>query len=233
MHNVVIGIQARSTSTRLPNKCSMYIGQRTMLDHVIDKCKQSARKINETHGLKCDVVLLTPFNDPLIDRYQGRLLVIDGPENDVLSRYMKIYEVLDNVDYICRITSDCPFIPPHYITKHVREAVNGSLDYCSNVDPNMRTAPDGYDCEVMSTMMMEWLDTNAKKDEHREHVTLLAKTNRPSWAKIAAGIGFIDFSNIKLSVDTEDDLKFMINQDSSIGSKLNYARETKTKVFRL
>lgn len=225
-----IVIQARSTSTRFPGKIYERIGNKPILQHVLDACYNSSNYINAytgRHGIVCGVALAVPTNDDLIKPYSNHI-IIQGPENDVLTRYKMASERL-NSDYIVRITSDCPFIPPFIISKAISIAVKEKLDFLTNADPRFRTSPDGHDCEVMSRKLLDWLDTNAKDEKSREHVTSYLQDNLPDWAQKADIIGFTDLSQIKLSVDTREDLDRL----TLMYNRLYSAIKNSPKSFRL
>lgn len=205
---VSIVIQARSTSTRFPGKIFEKIGNKQILQHVLDACYNSSNYINartRDHGIVCDVCLAVPTADKLIGQY-SKHLIVEGSENDVLSRYMVVLNKLKS-DFIVRITSDCPFIPPFIISDAIRRAVKDSRDYVTNADPRYRTVPDGYDVQVFSKSFLTWLSENAKSDSDREHVGTLAEQILPPHFSVAHIIGFADFSEVKLSVDTKEDLE--------------------------
>lgn len=225
MAQVIIGIQARSTSKRLPGKCLEQIEQLSMCDHVLRACESAADHMNrQSHKFRTrvDVALLVPYGDKLINNFK-HANIIEGDEDDVLSRYVRAMQLYD-ADYICRITSDCPLISPPLISKHVVSAVQDGLDFCSNVLDGCRTYINGYDVEVMSREALDWIDNEAKEAFDREHVTTLFKRHTPNWAKIGTVIGHIDFSDIKLSVDTHDELEEVRSNKRSVIDKLNKAK---------
>lgn len=227
---VSIIIQARSTSKRFPGKIFEKIGSKQILQHVLDACYNATSYINaysSKHGLACGVALAVPDGDILIPHY-GRHTIIEGPENDVLKRYRMAADQLGS-DYIVRITSDCPFIPPYIISKAITLCERGNLDFVTNADPRFRTAPDGHDCEVMSKRLLDWLDENVTRQEHREHVTSYLVETMPEWAKKMDIIGFADFSEVKLSIDTREDLERM----TTMYNKLYSAVKSSPKAFRL
>ncbi len=133
---VSIGIQARSTSTRMPGKISRPIGSRTVLERVIDAAESCASYVNRysfSNRIHCGVFILVPKGDPVLEHlHSHRDKVIEGDEDDVLSRYMAMAEDT-NADFIVRITADCPVIPHFVIFKGVNVAVKNGLDYVSNV----------------------------------------------------------------------------------------------------
>lgn len=202
-----IGVQARSTSTRLPGKIDRIISGQTVLRHVLDSCFNSAIYLNNwsfSKKLKVNVVICAPAGDPLIEHYRREADIIEGPEGDVLTRYVMTLNKCES-DYIVRITSDCPLIPPAIISKHITTAFMNNYDYVSNVDAICRTAPDGYDCEVISKQLLMETHKCATEKSDREHVTTWIRRERPSWAKMGLVVNELDRSHEKISLDNEED----------------------------
>ena len=207
---ILIGIQARSTSERLPGKCFLELDGKPVLQHVIDACERSAIYMNR-HGHKTRTLvttaLLIPYKDEIKDRFRGRPIIVEGPEDDVLTRYRVAADRLD-ADYIVRVTGDCPLLPPPVITKHIKVALMNETDYVSNVDENMRTAIDGFDVEVISKRALRWADENARTPAQREHVTLaLREIPLPEDYRVAHVVGYLNLSHLKLSLDTWEDFE--------------------------
>ena len=225
---VCIGIQARSNSTRLPDKVNKLIHEKTVLNHVIDACKKSMLYINKytssTHIL-VNLAMLVPHNDPIALDYKKKIRIFQGPEDDVLKRYATMGDRM-NADYVVRITGDCPLIPPALITKHINTAIMNKYDYLTNTHLDTRTAPDGHDCEIISKAALTWLSQNASTDSEREHVTLLLKEKTPpDWMSIGTIIHSLDLSGFKISVDTEEDLEKAVKMYHSIYNKAERARK--------
>jgi spore coat polysaccharide biosynthesis protein SpsF len=206
---VLIGIQARSTSSRFPRKVFEKIGKQTMLQHVIVHCKRAVEYLNTAVRTPVDaqIVLLVPVGDEIV-KLSERLdvEVMEGPESDVLTRYTAAAQA-KQADFIVRITADCPLIPPFLISKHVLLAIEKGYDYVSNVFEESRTAPDGFDCEVLSSKALAYLDRYAVTSEYREHVTLMMRREPPKDARIGCVVSFLDLADVKLSVDTPEDLE--------------------------
>src|SRR3990167_7453281 len=206
---VLIAIQARSTSTRFPRKSFAMLGRKTLLQHVLDACVSSESYTNSTlarYGVFCETAILCPLGDEIVAAHRGKVPIHEGPENDVLTRYVQAAKKF-SADFIVRITADCPLIPPFLISKHITAATKNNLDYVSNIDERIRTEIDGFDCEVISKRALEWLDTNAKTEYDRQHVTPLIRKDSPKGFRIGHVIGQLDLSDIKLSVDTPEDLE--------------------------
>jgi spore coat polysaccharide biosynthesis protein SpsF len=219
--NVVIGIQARSTSERFPRKVFADICGKPMLQHVIDACDSSALKVNRDRAynrLTAQVVLLVPTGDEIVERFRGKVPIFEGPEHDVLSRYAQMAEKYQ-ADFIVRVTGDCPLIPPPLISKHITTAVLNRYDYCSNVDEEIRTSPDGFDCEVISRRLLNYANETAQSPRFREHVTLFMRETPPAWAVTGHVNNYVDLSGQKWSVDTQEDLERVRAQYESKESK--------------
>lgn len=211
INNVFVGIQARSNSTRLPEKIFKDIGGKMLVDHVISACKKSALYMNRhSHktGINVTPYLLIPENDEKLKKFYAQgIEKIQGPEHDVLKRYYNLFKS-GPCDYIVRITSDCPLIPPYLISKSIMVATKGEYDFVTNASPDCRTYFDGSDVEVISTRLFKYIYENATSDSHKEHVTqYIFESDLPPWTKLAHVYSDIDLSEIKLSVDTEEDLE--------------------------
>jgi spore coat polysaccharide biosynthesis protein SpsF (cytidylyltransferase family) len=209
--DVLIAIQARSTSTRLPKKIFEKIGHKRVLDHVIAQAQSAANHINRhTSKIKinCQVAVLYPDNDlELLNAFKhSGAIMIGGSEDDVLSRYVAAQR-LTNANYVVRLTSDCPIILDFIIAKHIHTAAFRSLDYVSNVDEACRFVADGLDVEVLSEAALDWLDKTATLPDDREHVTTLLRRARPCHLRQGLVTMKLDTSHMKMSVDTLEDLE--------------------------
>lgn len=232
---VSVGIQARSTSSRFPRKMHAYIHRSTVLDHVLDSVNEAACYINRwgKKGILVDVTLLVPEGDEIIRRVRN-VAIIEGSEDDVLSRYAALQKSR-NADYVVRITGDCPLIPSFIISKLINIAALNAYDYVSNVDERCRTTPDGFDCEVISKKLLCWADETAREPGDREHVTTLMRRDPPKWCRSGTVVNFLDLSHLKLSADTEDDLKRIREEHAKVERAFNVAVQAfgRSRVHRL
>jgi len=230
---VLIAVQARSTSTRLPNKWKIDINGSTVMDRVISAIQSSASYINNGRGdVQAQTCLVVPFGDEIVNKHGHKICVFEGPEDDVLSRYWNACNTMGS-DYVVRVTGDCPLIPSFVITKHILTAVKHNFDYVTNSREDLRTCPDGHDVEVVSKRLMKWVFDNAVSDYDKEHVTTLIKSDKPGWAKDANLISYTDDSHLKLSIDTQEDVDFVRIYDALIVRKIKIARETSSGFFRI
>ncbi len=208
---VLIAIQARSNSTRFPKKIYEYVGKRRVLDHVIDRAKSAANhvmKYPKDRNLRCNVAVLHPEHDiELVSAFHNsECIFIGGSESDVLSRYVKAQQMTE-ADYVVRLTSDCPLLLDFVIVKAINVATFNKKDYVSNVEESCRSAADGFDCEVISAKALDWLDKNAQSAEDKEHVTTALRRLRPKDLSQSFISFKLDSSNMKMSLDTPEDLE--------------------------
>lgn len=200
-----------------------------MISRVIDAALASKKYLMSPvreSSLDVSVCVLLPEGDPVINLIRDADVVV-GPEHDVLSRYMVAVEKY-KPDYIVRITGDCPLLPPRYITAFIKMATLFGNAYVSNVLEWARLAPDGFDVEVISRSLMEYVNENALDAYDREHVTTYIRRTKglPSQFKIANVLWETDQSALKLSVDTEHDLEVVraeFEKLRNLGSELERA----------
>ena len=199
-------------SERLPGKALLQVGGKTVIEHVINACKRSASFINRTerYNAHCECRILVPKDDDeLIEHVSKKIDVITGPENDVITRYVKAANSFEKpADYIVRITGDCLFIPSHNISRHIKQALKSKGDYVNNILE--RVHPEGWDTEVLSKRLLDYLDNNASRGHDREHVTTLIKDELqhqlfPKHFQIHNCKDQIDMSHVKTSIDTLED----------------------------
>lgn len=228
MTKINIGIQARLNSQRMPEKILHKIHQKPIIEYVIDAVRKTQRYINRNtskHNMHVEVSLLVPDNEcdlkELIKTTYTGVTLITGDEHDVLSRYIKLLDSDSDIDYVTRITADCPLIPPPYIHKCIQTAVMGELDYVSNAITQYRTTWDGSDVEVISARLLKWLDAGVSDKYMREHVTLYLQKQRPSWANVGMVFSGVDMSDIKLSVDTIEDYERIKKSMNEVKRKMH------------
>lgn len=192
-------IQARTTSSRLPNKVLMNIEEKPMVLRVIQRVKQ-AKTLKQ-------IILAIPEgrdNDPLeYFARENKVLCYRGSENDVLSRYYEAAKKFD-AKTIVRITADCPFIDPKVIDQAVRAHQREKADYTSNVIE--RTFPRGFGVEVFSFKALEKAYYEAEGNYRREHVTPYFFEN-PTLFKLhnVKAKKELNRPELRLTVDTQED----------------------------
>lgn len=191
------------------------------MERVLMPCKAAAAFLAR-HEHEVTVAILTPEGDRLAGEQWEGVEVVEGPEDDVLTRYAMAVQRF-NPELVVRVTGDCPMHEATIIGKHVGYAVGRGYDYISNVDPRFRTALDGVDTEVISSRLLVDTHRRATEAADREHVTTLIRRDPPLWARMGFVCGFFDLSDIKLSVDTPEDLERVRGAFDSAADKYHQA----------
>lgn len=213
MAKILIGIQARSTSTRLPGKSSMPFGEKGIVSRIAYQATRVCGWFSNNPNIHASVAILVPHGDKLKGELSHRYVVIEGDENDVASRYKTAMEFFQ-CDYLVRLTGDCVWVPSRVISKCVRDALRNNADYCSNII--IRTFPEGYDCEVISKRLFQWMLDQDLTDDEKEHCTLkifnsIKESKLPNEFKVHTVMNEYDMSNLKTSIDTQEEYDFAIS----------------------
>jgi spore coat polysaccharide biosynthesis protein SpsF len=201
---VVIIIQARMTSTRLPGKVLKTILDKSILEHQVERLQRIENA--------ADIVIATTTNltdQPIVECCQSLSTpYYRGPEADVLARYYGA-ATEHAADAIVRITSDCPLIDPQVVSEVIRFYVNNfpKYDYVSNVLE--RTYPRGMDTEVFSYSALQEMFNEATLQQDRENVTTYIYKTHPEKYHTANVFNFEDQSHHRWTVDTPEDFELI------------------------
>ena len=162
---VVLIIQARMGSTRLPGKSMMDLAGAPLVGRVLERVKRC----------KCldDIVLATTTNsddDSLVKFANNEgIQSYRGSEDDVMGRVIGAAESVD-ADLIVEITGDCPIIDPSIVEQTIQTYINNNSDYVSNA--HIRSYPDGMDVQVFSLNVLKKSSEMTNNVLDHEHVTL-------------------------------------------------------------
>jgi len=217
---VVAIIQARTSSSRLPEKVLLEISGQPMLAHVVTRTSRAATLNKVSVATTTDA-----SDDPIAATCQSRdIRYTRGSLHDVLDRYYQAASQA-NADVVVRITGDCPVIDPVLIDDCVNILLNGSFDFvCNRLPPPWgRTYPIGLDTEVCTFNALESAWKESSKTIHREHVMpylyegvelkpisdQLSKGVSLRGYKIAQLHHHPDYGQMRWTVDTPEDLEFM------------------------
>ena len=213
MKKIDVFIQARLTSSRLPNKVlTNILNNKNSLEIIYDRIKKN-KNINK-------IVFLIPKNKKniLLKNFlvSKKYLFFEGSEKNVLNRYYQaaIYFKSNN---ILRITADCPFTSSKLIDQIVKIYFNRKLDYISNNNPPY--LPDGFDLELFNFKSLEIAKKNAKSIYEKEHVTPYIK-NSIKFEKFNINYKK-NYSKFRVTLDTKEDLieiKKIIEYDKNVFS---------------
>lgn len=109
--NVVVAIQARLGSSRLPGKVLMDLGGLPMLRRVWDACQGPWRRVVLTSATAADNPLAQWLEEQRMEYRRGSL-------EDTLSRYATLASEL-KPDCLVRVCGDAPFIDARWISHAV------------------------------------------------------------------------------------------------------------------
>jgi spore coat polysaccharide biosynthesis protein SpsF len=201
--NIGIISQARTTSTRLPAKVLKKVCGITMLEHHINRLKQTGYSI-------CIATTTNATDDVLAQAAADySVLCYRGSEDNVLSRYY--WAAKENgFDAVVRVTSDCPLLDPELIKAALLQYQNSFEPYLYLSNMVERSFARGFDFEVFSFQMLEETYNAATLQPDIEHVTYYMRQNRANktiFQHVLNPMG--NSSALRITLDTNDDLKLL------------------------
>jgi len=196
-------VQARLGSTRLPGKVLETLGDRPMLGWVIDRlraCTSVDEVVVATTTLADDqpIVEFCASCEPAVPCHRG-------PVDDVAARFVGVLE-RTGWDAFVRICADSPLIDPALVDRAVAVFRGGADDVVTNVLP--RTYPAGQSVEVVAAAAFLDAARRLRCDADREHVTRYLYEHAGRY-QIHTLRSRRDHSNVRLVVDTPEDLAMM------------------------
>lgn len=164
--NLVIVIQARTGSTRLPEKVLLPLAGKPLLVRQVERIQRA------TLATQIVVATTTDAADDRIELLctEHAIHCFRGDPDDLLDRHTRA-GIAFAADAVVKIPSDCPLIDARII-----DAVLGfylahpnEYDYVSNLHP--ASYPDGNDVEVISMPALQAAWEQASQLFEREHTT--------------------------------------------------------------
>lgn len=123
----IVIIQARSSSSRLPNKVLKPLAGLPMIWHIVQRarsCQNVGRVVVATSIEPSDDALAKFCEETDIECYRGSL-------SNVLSRYMEVLKKHE-YRYFVRVTGDCPLIHPPFIDRQIEALLMYDADLILN-----------------------------------------------------------------------------------------------------
>ena len=196
--NIGIITQARTSSTRLPNKVLLPIGNKTLLQYHIDRLQETALPlVVATTALPADDVLATFAQ-------KNDLFCFRGSQDNVLSRYYLAAKQY-GFDIVIRVTSDCPLIDGTLILQGLHTYLthyHAHLYYSNTLE---RSYARGFDFEIFSFFLLENAYQNATDPSDLEHVTPYIHQNRSREVELIQHTTTPNHQHQRITVDTPED----------------------------
>jgi spore coat polysaccharide biosynthesis protein SpsF len=163
---IVVVVQARTGSTRLPRKVLMPLAKRPLLWRMLERVLAAKTPSSVVVATTCD-----PADDVIVKMArEAGVGCFRGHPTDLLDRHYSA-GLAFGADVVVKIPSDCPLVDPAVIDRVIAcyLAHASSVDFVSNLHPP--TYPDGNDVEVMPMGVLETAWIEATEPHEREHTT--------------------------------------------------------------
>jgi spore coat polysaccharide biosynthesis protein SpsF len=203
---IVVVVQARTGSTRLPGKVLMPLANRPLLHRMLERVQAA--------GTPSTVVVATtrePADDAIesLAREAG-VRCFRGHATDLLDRHFRAGCAF-GADVVVKIPSDCPLIDPDVIDRVIRQYVDHAdeADFVGNLHPG--TYPDGNDVEVIPLGVLETAWLEATEPHEREHTTpfIWERPDRFRVRHVAWESGLDYSSTHRWTIDYVEDYRFL------------------------
>lgn len=211
--NLMIIIQARMTSTRLPGKVMKPLCGKTVLEIIFDR-------------LECfhaNLIIATTDDGseyPIVELCQKHgVRFFRGDTDNVLERYYKAAAFFgaQKGDTIVRITSDCPLIDPDILRLALERHRNIPESYvCVDI---ISSYPRGMDAEVFDFSYLEEAHLLAVDLFHREHVTPYIRAMPIRHEHLTHDS---DHSRFRLTLDTPEDYEMITALYTALGCRTDF-----------
>ena len=200
---IVSLIQARMSSSRLPGKVLLPLGDATVLEQVVRR----ARRFSD------QVVVCTSIHeeDNAVETFCQTLGVVcvRGPLDDVFSRFRQalLHPDVNPSEYFVRITADSPLLSVELGHVLSAELVDG-IDYLRT---DYRTIPLGTGMEFVRTEAFLAIDPTSLDAAEKEHVTLTFYEKEGRYTvKEIPGPSALAHPAFRLTLDYQEDYDLLV-----------------------
>ena len=210
---IVVIVQARIGSSRLPNKTMLSLHGYPVIEWVF-------RRINKAEFPDCLVFAIpdTSPNDLLADFLKSLSAnVYRGNELDLLDRFYHSAKTWQATQ-IVRVTADCPFVSGSEIDHLIEFFQANECDYAYNHIPVNNRYPDGIGAEIMSFEVLERLYNEAVEPYDREHVStyIMSHPELFEMGTFDPKDPRIHFPSIRVDLDTPEDYEKLLSMKVNI-----------------
>jgi len=160
-----ITIEARSNSSRLPNKILKPLHGKPMLARMIERLKKVR---------SADVIVLATTDQPEDEAIvelakESGIGFYQGSSDDVLDRVLKAAQKYE-IDLIVETCGDCPVIDPGLVDKQIKTFIEKKVDYVGS--HLVKTFPYGLDAKLFRRATLEQVTSITSDPADRENVSL-------------------------------------------------------------
>ena len=207
--NIVVVVQARMGSSRLPGKMLMPI----LNEHVLGTLM--ARISPSKHQPKFIIATTDSALDTPIAQWAEthNFQTFRGSESDVLERFfLAVNQHASDAKIIVRICADNPLLNFNKVDEVIDAFISRNLDYLGNSSMDSQQIEDGFVVEVFSRAALDKAHESATLKSDREHVCPYMKKHLN-----AQTISTHQHYQYKLSVDTLADLTLVRQIMTTLG----------------
>jgi spore coat polysaccharide biosynthesis protein SpsF len=187
------------------------VAGRPLLEYVV-------ARLTRVRGLDAIVVATSqePGDDPIVAWAAAReLAVYRGPRDDVLGRVIEAARA-HRLDAVARVNADSPWLDPDLLTAAIARMRAERPDLVTNLVA--RRWPYGVSAEVATVAALARAHAAADADD-REHVTRRLYAQPEAFDTVALSSSEDAGSDVRLVVDTEDDLRSFERLVDTLGSR--------------
>lgn len=216
--NILAIVQARSNSTRFPNKVTQTIQGESLLEI------QMKRMLKSKHIEKFIIATTDSSVDDAICEIAQKmnLSFYRGSEENVLDRfYQSAKDIKPN--YIVRLTADCPLIDAQLIDELIENALSQNAKYGANCLTPIY--PDGQDAEIFTFELLKEAAQKATTVTQKEHVTpyisqkVKKSTNKSDFYEVKSNH---NYGHIRMTVDTKEDFLLIEKLIEHLGTEATW-----------
>jgi spore coat polysaccharide biosynthesis protein SpsF len=213
---IVVVVQARTASTRLPGKVLMPLANRPLLHRMLERVLAA--------NTPSTVVVATTLDraDDVIETLakEAGVACFRGHSTDLLDRHFRAGMTFQ-ADVVVKIPSDCPLVDPGVIDRVISHytAHADDADFVTNLHPG--TYPDGNDVEVIPFGVLETAWIEATEAHEREHTTpfIWERHHRFRIHHIAWESGLDYSSSHRWTIDYLEDYQFLATVYGALWTK--------------
>lgn len=206
---LLVIVQARLSSSRLPGKVLIEVAGRSLLGHLLTRLRRSSYE---------HTAVVATTTQPADDRVEAEArrfgaAVFRGSEMDVLARFAGALAE-HPADVVVRLTADNPLLDPAELDRVVGELLargDGpeALDYVTNHAPVGGRLPLGLDVEALRAAALRRAHREASDPGDREHVTAYLYRVSGRFRVLRTPHPSPERARFRLTVDTPQDLELV------------------------